>query len=317
MEKITNIVELAEKIQSGEISMEDANLKKAQGILAKLASTEEGRMEIAQLIVQNIEDDFNKFDIAPYIFETKKFALGDEALFKTHKKGIVAYTTAPNAYVPKSQNYETEFSMDFENLGVRPTCLLQDLKTGRVDSLASLISGGKEAVELERMKAVYTLLAQTYNATQNEDNYFVSNTVNKATLDAAINRVRKKVGGRPVIIGDYDLMTQIENFDGFKGIEDFYKEIKAHGVLGTYRGCKLIYLPEILNPVTGESIVPTDKIMVVGQKIGYAASKGEPVAEQEKNIDDMTWSARYDKRVGYVVTKPAGMCVISISADSE
>ena len=80
-----------------------------------------------------------------------------------------------------------------------------------------------------------------------------------------------------------------------------------------YRGCKLVYLPEILDKVTGESIVPTDKIMVVGKKIGYAGTKGDLITEQEKDIDDMSWSCRIDQRIGQVITKPSGLAVVHVT----
>lgn len=307
-----NIVELAEKFEKGEISMEDANYKKASDALAKLANADR-YTEIAQLVTQYIEDKYNEFDIIPVIFDVKNFKLGDEPLFKTHKKGIVAYETAPNAYVPKSENYETEFTMNFTNLGVRPTCLLQDLRTGRVDSLANLIKDAKEARQVKRVEMIWELLAQTYNETSNKDNYFASNTLTQEALDSAINYVRKKTGKRPVIIGDYDLLTQIEKFDGFSQLEAVYTEVRNNGLLGMYRGCKLQYLPEILNKVTGESSVPTDKIMVVGQKIGFAGTKGDLIFAQKQDIDDMTWNCRIDQRVGQCVTRPEGLAVVHVT----
>ena len=312
MENKMNIIELAEKFEKGEISMDDAAYKKASEALAKLANTDKYN-EIAQLVVQYVEDSYNEFDIIPVIFDVKNFKLGDEPIFKTHKKGIVAYETAPNAYVPKSENYETEFYMTFTNLGVRPTCLLQDLKTGRVDSLAKLIKDAKEARHDKRIAMVWELLAQTYNGTANKDNYFPTNTLAKEALDAAINYVRKKTGKKPVLIGDFDLLTEIEKFEGFSQLESVYNEVRNNGLLGLYRGCKLQYLPEILDKVTGESTVPTDKIMVVGQKIGFAGTKGELISEQEKNIDDMSWSCRIDQRVGQAITKPEGLAVVHVT----
>lgn len=312
MEKKFNIVELAEKLATGEISQNDPSYKKASEALAQMANNNQYQ-EIAQLVVQYVEDEYNDFDIVNHVFEVKNFALGDEPLFKTHKKGIVAYETAPNAYVPKSENYETEFTMNFTNLGVRPTCLLQDLKTGRIDSLASLIKDAKEARVTKRKAMVWEVLAQTYNATSSKDNYFKGNVLSKEQLDAAINRVRKMTGKRPVIIGDYDLLTQIEGFEGFAALEAVYTEIRDNGLLGMYRGCKLMYLPEILDQVTGESAVPTDKLMVVGEKIGFAGTKGGLIFEQEKDINDMSWSCRIDQRVGQAVTKPEGLAVVHVT----
>ena len=311
--KFTNgIMELANKLNTGEISENDPLIKKAEKALSNMYRTSDGQIDISEIITQYLEDNFNKNDITQLVFDMKHFKLGQRPLFKTHKKGIVAYKTAPDSLVPMSQNYETEVEMSFYNLGVHPTCLKRDLKTGRVDSFATLIKDAMEAVDIKRIEMVWELLAQVYNATSNKENYFKTNTVNKTSLDGAINRVRKKVGGRPTIMGDYDLMTEIEKFEEFKGLEEVYKEIKNYGLLGTYRACKMVYMPEILNPVTQESIVPTDKIMVVGQKIGYAATLGDAETDHRNNFDDKSWEYRYDKQIGHVVTKPEGLAVVHV-----
>lgn len=313
MEKVNGLVTLAEKLAKNEISSSDPKLEEASKLIAQMASTEEGRDELAEIVKIALEDSYNKFDIIPMLFETRHFKLGDRPMFKTHKKGIKAYWTAPNAYVPKSQNYETEIFMQFESLGVRPECLLSDLKTGRVDSFAALISDGREAIEIAIYKKIYELLAQVYNATGSGKNYqsSVATKLTKDVLDKAINTVRKKVGGAPTIIADYDLATQIEGFDGFSEIA--MEEIRTHGLLGKYRGCNIVYLPEILDPVTQESIVPTDKLFVVGRKIGVYGDYNDMDFMQEQNIDDKSWNCRIDKEMGACVTRPEGIYVVEVT----
>ena len=201
--------------------------------------------------------------------------------------------------------------MQFESLGVRPTCLLSDLKTGRVDSLAGLIRDGREAIELALYEKVYSVIAQTYNATSG--NHIAGTVLSKTMLDTAINSVHKKVGGQPVIIADYDLCIQIEAFDGFSGLEAVYTEIRNHGLLGKYRGCDIVYLPEILNPVTGQSIVPTNKLFVVGRKIGIAGDYADVDVMNQTNFDDKSWEVRIDKECGFAVTKPEGLYCVEIT----
>lgn len=313
MEKVNGLVTLAEKLAKNEISSTDPKLEEASKLIAKMASTEEGRNELAEIVKIALEDSYNKFNIIPMLFETRHFKLGDRPMFKTHKKGIKAYWTAPNAYVPKSQNYETEIFMQFESLGVRPECLLSDLKTGRVDSFAALISDAREAMEIAIYQKIYELLAQVYNATGSGKDYqsSVATKLTKDVLDKAINTVRKKVGGAPTIIADYDLATQIEGFDGFSEIA--MEEIRTHGLLGKYRGCNIVYLPEILDPVTQESIVPTDKLFVVGRKIGVYGDYADMDTMSEININDKSWNCRLDKEMGACITRPEGIYVVEVT----
>lgn len=314
MEKVNGLVMLAEKLARNEISSSDPALAEASKLISSMYQTEQGRHELAEIVKIALEDSYNKFNIIPLLFETRHFKLGDRPMFKTHKKGIKAYWTAPNAYVPKSQNYETEIFMQFESLGVRPECLLSDLKTGRVDSFAALISDAREALEIAIYQKIYELLAQVYNQTGGAGKDYhstVSTKLTKDVLDKAINKVRKKVGGTPTIIADYDLCTQIEGFDGFTEIA--LEEIRTHGLLGKYRGCNIVYLPEILDPVTQQSIVPTDKLFVVGRKIGYFADYNDMDVMDSINIDDKSWSCRLDKECGACITRPSGIHIIEIT----
>ena len=310
--ELKGLTVLAEKLDSGEVSVNDTNIVEASKVIAKMAQTEEGRQELAEIVKVALEDSYNSFNIIPLLFETKHFKLGERPMFKTHKKGIVAYWTAPNAFVPMSRNYETEIFMQFESLGVRPECYLSDLKTGRVDSFGSLIRDGKEALEMAIYEKVYELLAQVYNASGDAAaNHTATNTLTKEALDKAINQVRKKVGGAPTIIADYDLCTKIEGFEGFTEIA--LEEVRNHGLLGKYRGCNIVYLPEILNPVTQESIVPTDKLFVVGRKIGYYGDYHEMDMMQDTYMDDKSWQVRIDKECGMCIVRPEGIHVIEIT----
>lgn len=309
-----NIMELAEQISKGKISREEESMKKASALISQMFATEKGRNELAEIVKISLEDAYNTFDIIPLLFERKHFALGERPMFKTHKKGIKAYWTAPNSYVPKSQNYDTEIFMQFESLGVRPECLLSDIKTGRVDSFASIIADGREAIEMAIYHKIYKVLAQTYNATGvGKDSQTTTNALTEEVLNKAINAVRKKVGGTPTIIADYDLCAVIEGFEGFKQLEAVYTELRNHGVLGMYRGCNIVYLPEIIDPVSGASVVPTDKMFVVGRKIGIFGDYGDADYMERTNMDDKSWECRIDREMGLAITRPEGMHLITIT----
>lgn len=311
---LKNIVVLAEKLAKREIDRNDPKVIEAEKIVADMMKTSDGRDELAEIVTIALEDTYNKFDITPLIFETKHFNYGDKPTFKTHKKGIKAYWAAPNSYIPKSRNYTTEITMEFESLGVRPEALLSELKTGRLDSLATLIADGREAIEIGLYDKIYRVLAQCYNGTGNgKDNYASGTSLSKQMVDTAINHVRKKVGGSPVILADFDMCTKLEGFDGYDDSWVVREEIRQHGVLGRYRGCDVVYLPEILDPVTQKSIVPTNKMFVIGRKIGCAADYGDTDFMQEQDINDKSWNCRIDKEVGYCVTKPEGMYVLEVT----
>lgn len=306
-----NYMELAEMLARGEVSEKDSRVQEAEKFLKELASTEDGRQEIAETIALYIDTNFNKFDIAPYLTENKAFRLGDKPEFRLKKKGIKAYWIAPNSSTPKSRNYQEVLSMEFDSLSVRPEVLIDELKAGRIGSLADLVRDSETAMRNAIAGKVFTILGQVYNETKNAE-YFAQDTTSlaKATLDTAIDKIFYKTGKKPVIIGDMMLTNQIMGFDGFT--EEAKEEIRKTGKIGVYRGATILALPEVLDEATGQPIVPQNRLYIVSSKIGYSATYGDSKSGQESSLEDWTWNARIDKEWGMTVTEPQGLYVVEV-----
>lgn len=306
-----NFFEIAEQYKDGKINYNDEKLKKAQDLMVEMASTEDGREELAELIGMYIDETWNKFDISPYLFQTKNFKLGDRPEFRMKKKGIKAYWIAPNSSTPKTRNYQEVLGMEFDSLSVRPEALMDELSVGRVESLAGLMKDAREAMSNAIVEKVFTLIGQVYNATTNVNQYKADTTSLSAdSVKEAIRYVFRKTGVMPTIIGDSTLTDQIMDFDGFT--EEIQTQILKTGRLGVYRGATIMSLPEVLDPVTGKSIVPQNRLYVVSKKIGYAGTYGKAKSGQERSIEDWTWNARIDKEYGAVVTDPEGLYTIEV-----
>jgi hypothetical protein len=311
-ENTLNFMEIAEKYVKGELSYNDDRLKKAQDFLAELASTEDGRQEIAETIAIYLDQNFNKFDIAPYLCTYRNFNLGDKPEFRLKKKGIKAYWIAPNSSTPKSRNYQETLTMEFDSLSVRPEAMIDELKAGRIQGFAELVRDAKQAMVDAIAGQVFTILGQVYNETGiGKDNYKEdTSALSQTSLNTALDNIFYKTGVRPVIIGDMLLTNQIRDFDGYT--EDIKTQITRTGVLGAYRGSIILPLPEILDPVTGKSLVPTNRLYIASSKIGYAGTYGTAKAGQETSIEDWSWNARIDKEWGMTVTDPKGLQVIEV-----
>lgn len=306
-----NFMELAELYAKGQISLNDDRIKEAEKFLAEMASTEDGRQEIAETIAIYIDENFNKFDIAPYLFNYRNFKLGDKPEFRLRKKGIKAYWQAPNSSTPKSRNYQEVLTMEFDSLSVRPECLLDEITAGRIAGFAELVTDAMEAMQNAIASRVFKILGQVYNEVGNSEMFIECTTsLEQSALDTAIDTVTYKTGKLPVIMGDYLLIKQITKFDGYT--EEAREEIRKTGKLGVYNGATLMYLPEVLDPVTKKPIVPKNRLYCVSSKIGYAGTYGNAKAGQEKSIEDWTWNARIDKEWGCTVTEPEGLFVIEV-----
>lgn len=309
--KDVSFMEIAEKISRGEIMLTDDRVKQAEEFLAEMASTEDGRQEIAEVIGIYLDRNWTKFDIAPYLCTYRNFRLGEKPEFRLKRKGIKAYWIAPNSYVPKSRNYQETLTMEFETVSARPECFIDEIKAGRIEGFLDLIKDTREAVQNGIAEKVFTLLGQFYNETSNSDLFaYDTGSLTNTTLNDAIDEVRYRTGGDVTIIGDLKLTNQIRDFDGYDPETNL--EIRKTGKLGLYRGAHILGLPEITDEATGKALVPKNRLYVVSQKIGYAATYGDTKTGQESDINDWSWNARFDKNWGMTVTDPNGLFVIEI-----
>lgn len=309
---VKNIIEMAEDLNSGVLSFEDKEVQTASNALKDVFSTENGRQELAELVRVNLDEVYNKFDIGQFLFHKKHFELGEEPIIRTHKRGVKAYWTALDGYIPMSTNYDTELPMNFETIGVHPYCSKRDLEIGKISSFGTLVKDGKEAVEDGLTEKAFKVVAQTYNSTSNADNYIATSDLDASVLGKAITKLRK-TGKTPTIFTSYDLADAIENLVGFEQCDEKYKELAEKGVIGRYKGCNVVYIPDVKDPATNKNIMPTNIVLVVGDKIGYEGTRGKSDTEQQVQFGTKMWECLYGKQVGYTITNPEYMVLIEVT----
>lgn len=112
---------------------------------------------------------------------------------------------------------------------------------------------GMEQVRRDiRNKAALYIVKTVYNAVKNATGvkyWAEANNINQASLDALVTKVRRF--GKVSLIGDYSVVSQINNFAGWSdgshfGISDAaMEEIRKTGLLGMYKGS---VVKELENP---------------------------------------------------------------------
>ena len=307
-----NIVEIAEKFRLHEIDAQNADYVEVSEAIKNLWKTTDGRMELAQYIYEVVEKKMIRTDISQYIFQYKTYGITDKPVFKERKKGLRAYWLAPNSYTPKSQNYDSQFTMSFDTLSIAPTCYQDDLSFGKVDSFAQLIADAAEAIQDAIDIRTYAVLKQTFNEATQPDQYFsVSTAITETVLDDAITQARKNGSGRTSIICRYADATKISKFTGFKDtqLSDAAKdEIRTRGVIGMYLGCPVIVLEE-----DSRKQIPTNFVFVVVDKVGYAGTKSTNKVDQSTDSGGWSWTMKADYEKGWVILHPEYMCLIEIT----
>lgn len=114
---------------------------------------------------------------------------------------------------------------------------------------------GMEQVRIDiRNRASLAVVTKVFNAIENATGvkyFFEASGLTKAGLDGVLNKVRRF--GRPTIIGDYSLVSQITPWAGYVGTigsntvtgisEKIMNEIAQNGLLGMYNGAVISEMP--------------------------------------------------------------------------
>lgn len=308
-----NIIEIAEKFKAHEIDAENVDYAECSEAIKNLWKTTDGRMELAQLVYETIQTRMIRTDISQYIFQYKTYGLTDKPVFKERKKGLRAYWLAPNSFTPKSQNYDSQFTMSFDTLSIAPTCYQDDLSFGKVESFAQLIADAAEAIQDAIDIRTYAVLSQTFNETVQPLQYTaVSTALTETVLQDAIKQVRKSgSAGKISIICRYGVAMTIAGFTGYKELQlsDAAKdELRTRGVIGSYLGCAVIVLED-----DSRGQIPDNYVFVVAEKIGYAGTKTTNKVAAETNSKDWSWTIKADYEKGWVILHPEYMALIEIT----
>lgn len=304
------LIEIAQKAKNHEIDFDSPDYIESSEAIKEAFSTTDGRVELAQKVYEYIQHTMIRTDISQYIFVTKTFQPTDKPVFKEKKKGIRAYFIAPNSATPKSQNYDYEFTMEFDTLSVAPNCALDDLTFGKIESLATLIADAAEAVRDLIDIHTYAIIKQSFNATTNVGSYtVVTGALTETALSDSITKARK-TGKNVSIICTADNADTITGFTKFKEnqLSDSVKnEIYTRGFIGYYKGARIVILGE-----DSRSQIPHDLVFIVSDTVGYAATKIMNRVSQKENDIDWTWEMKCDFEKGWVITHPEYICVIQM-----
>lgn len=261
--------ELVKKYENASVLNEEA--KDLSNRIAEMAKTTTGLQELAALITEDIEEEFQAYDFRPLIFgEVKTRALNDRVEYRKKGKKFRAYQITKGGYVPKSQVFNETVTAQPAEFAVRPSTNVYALETGRIGSVAEMRQGALEALYTEYANYTYATLDAFIGNNVGADNYAeVTGAVDKTTLDAMLHWAAEK--GNPVIVGTHQSLAPILDFAGHT--DAMKEEIQRTGSLGIYRGARLVKLEQFTD-VDGQPVIANDKIYVMTDRVGHVDDFG-------------------------------------------
>lgn len=235
--------------------------------VGQIAADPQFQFEVAELVRQLAVEQFNLTDPTPLFVNRQTAALGDtieledtvntmRAVRRSPASHPVAFTPVKRKFPITTSQYDLPFAMDLEKI-----------LRNQLDP-AVFVDHAAEA--LSRLFVETTLSAIDAAATGN-DHYgralrqTVATTLDQTTLDAAL-RALGDVNGDVFIAGRYFTLFPMLDFTGFSDVA--LDEIRRTGIIGQYKGARVVVLRDDFNWYYNSATIADDKIYLGGAMKG-------------------------------------------------
>jgi hypothetical protein len=260
--------------------MDEKTLKEAYASLVK-----KGDMKaIAALLVEYVDPKHVTTDIIGLLLNSRSLGQND-ALVKKVRKGIKVRTLVPGRIHLASEITVTDrINYALDGLDVKVHANLWELESGELGTVESIKSEMEAKLRDEYLARVFLALSSVWSAVNTPSNYTsVGGALTSTVLKNAIDRVNQTTSGVKAVVGTRAALTPITTFgagwsDGtsLQPVPENISEIMRTGFLGNWYGAPIIALDQVYdNPEDYNPLLPTDKVLVIGEKVGEFITYGD------------------------------------------
>jgi hypothetical protein len=298
--------------------MEDTKIKEA---IASVMKDKNQREALAELLVEYIQPNHITTDFISLLLNTRNLKPGD-SLIKKIRKGITVHTLVPGSVSLKSEvTVSDRMNYVLDGAIVSLMANYWELESGEIGTIESLRAEAMAKLRDMFMNKVFNALASVWNGSNTPDNYVsAGGAISSTVLKNAIDRINQTTSGVKAVIGVRSALTPITTFGGFWSngattteVPSAIKEIMDTGWLGKYYGAPIIALNQVWdNPEDHNTMLPTDKVLVVGENVGEFITYGDV---KTKEYDEMRptppyWNLDIYQQFGLMVDNAQGIYVI-------
>ena len=301
----------------------DLKLKEA---IASMAKDKSKREALAQLFVEYINPQHVTTDFVSMLLNTRSLKEGD-VLVKKVRKGIEVRTLVPGSiHLASEITLSERATHSLDGLDVKVKYNEWELESGELGTVDEIRREMLAKLRDTFQNRVFAALTSIWTASNTPNNYVASaGAVTAPLLKNAIDYINQTVGGVRAVVGTRAALTPITEFAGFwapdmdtfaanyVGVDSQLEEIMRTGWVGTYYGAKIVALEQVYdNPEDYTALIPSDKILVIGQNVGEFITYGGP---KYKEWSDMRptppeWFLEFYQRFGMLITNADGIYVI-------
>jgi len=297
--------------------MEEKQLQEAFASLIK----DGNRSALAELLVEYVEPQHVTTDFIGLLLNTRNLAPGD-ALVKKVRKGIKVRTLVPGRiHLASELTVSDRINHVLDGADVKVHANLWELESGEIGTVESIRTEMLAKLKDYYLGKVFTSLSTVWSAVNTPSNYTAMGGALTATaLENAIDGINQNTSGVKAVVGTRAALAPITKFgafynDGttFTEIPDNIREIMRTGFLGQYYGARIVALDQMYdNPEDYNALIPADKVLVIGDKVGEFITFGDV---RTKQWDDMRptppqWYFELYQQFGMIIDRAEGIHVI-------
>lgn len=261
--------------------MDEKTLKAAYASLIK-----EGKMDaLAALLVEYVQPNHITTDFISLLMNTRRLNPGD-ALVKKVRKGIKVRTLVPGRiHLASELTVSDRINYVLDGADVKVTANLWELESGELGTVESIKTEMQAKLKDYYLGKVFTALTTVWTAVNTPSNYTsVGGPLTAQALEDAIDFINQTTSGVKAVVGTRAALAPITKFGAFwdddgtriADVPDNIREIMATGFLGRYYGARIIALDQVYdNPEDYNALIPTDKVLVLGENIGEFITYGD------------------------------------------
>lgn len=299
--------------------MEDKELKES---IASLMKDKTQREAFAEMLVEYVQPEHIATDFISLLLDTRNLKPGDLLVKKLRKNNARVRTLVPGSIHLKDEitvQDRINYILDGADIGI--TANYWELEGGQIGTVDEIRTELLAKLRDFYIGKVFTALTTIWTAANTPLNYTaVNGALNETALKAAIDYINQTTGGAKAIVGVRSALTPVTTFGAFWSdgttlhtIPSRIEEVMRDGWLGSFYGVPILTVPQNFdNPADHNALIPTDKVLVIGNKVGEFITYGTP---QSKQWDDMRptppqWNFEFYQQFGMIVDKAEGIYVL-------
>lgn len=298
---------------------DELKIKEATAALMKDKSQ---RDAFAEMITEYVQPNHITTDFVGLLLNTRRLNPGD-SLVKKLRKGLEVHTLVPGAiHLAHEVTVTDRVNYVLDGADVKVTWNEWELEAGEIGTIDEIRREMMAKLKDYFYNKVFTALSTVWTAVNTPYNYTnLGTAITSAALEDAIDRINQTTPGVKAVIGTRAAMTPITKFGAFwdnggtavEAIPSQLQEVLQRGILGRYYGAPLIVIDQVYdNLESWSTMIPTDKILVIGENVGEFITYGDVKTKQyeDPRPTPPQWFLELYQQFGMLVWNAQGIYVI-------